>query len=133
VTLLIDTGVFSAAISRRRPPRFESLVAKLLDRSLFLAPQVVAELRFGALLGGWGTERHRRLEEAIGRTTVVPLTDGLLSDVAKLRFDCRRAGHALADPVHANDLWIAACAVHINAELLTDDGVFDRTPNLRFG
>lgn len=131
MTLLVDTGVFSAALSRRRAARFEPLVARLLGQSLFLAPQTVAELRFGALLGGWGGERHRRLEAAIGRATVVAVTDDLLSEVARLRFGCRRAGHPLADPVHANDLWIAASAVHIGVALITADDVFQGVPGLQ--
>jgi integrase len=54
----------------------------------------------------------------------------LLTAAAELRHACRRAGHALHEPVHANDLWIAASAVHIGAPLLTADAVFDDVPGL---
>lgn len=37
---------------------------------------------------------------------------------------------ALHELVHANDLWIAASAVHIGAPLLTADAVFDGVPGL---
>jgi len=61
---------------------------------------------------------------------VVPVTDRLLTTAAELRFACRQAGHALHDRAHANDLWVAASAVHIGAPLLTADAVFDNTPGL---
>ncbi len=61
---------------------------------------------------------------------VVPVTDALLTEVAELRFACREAGHPLADRVHANDLWVAASAIHIGAPLVTADGVFADAPGL---
>ena len=63
-------------------------------------------------------------------TTVIPVSDGLLSTVAELRYQCRLAGHPLHARSHANDLWIAASAIHIDAPLLTADHVFDNTPEL---
>jgi predicted nucleic acid-binding protein len=58
------------------------------------------------------------------------VSDGLLTAVAELRMACRQAGHPLHDRSHADDLWIAASAVHIGAGLLTADQVFDDTPGL---
>lgn len=97
---------------------------------IFLAAVTVSELRYGALVAGWGDARREGLEASIGATTVVPVTDALLSAIADLRFACRRAGHPLHERSHANDLWIAASALHIGAPLLTADGVFDDTPGL---
>ena len=128
--LLADTGVFSAALSRTRPVVYEPLVARIAGNQLFLAPQTVAELRYGALVAGWGQPRRKRLEAAIATTTVVPVSDRLLTAVADLRFASRQAGHPLADRVHANDLWIAACALHIGATVLTADRVFKDAPGL---
>ena len=54
----------------------------------------------------------------------------LETTAAELRHACRQAGHALHEPVHANDLWIASSAVHIGAPLLTTDAVFDGVPGL---
>lgn len=96
-----------------------------------LAPQTVAELRYGALVAGWGTQRLQRLEEAISATTVVPTTDRLMTRVAEIRYACRQLGHPLAHKAHGNDLWIAACAIHIHAPLLTADSVFQGVPDLR--
>ena len=128
--ILVDTGVFSASISRRRRARFESQVALMAGNQAFLAAVTVAELRYGALVADWGEQRRQRLEQTIAATTVVPVSDALLTTAAELRHACRRVGHALHEPVHANDLWIAASTVHIGSPLLTADAVFDDVPGL---
>ncbi len=128
--ILVDTGVFSASISRRRRARFEPQVNLMAGQQIFLAAVTVAELRYGALVAGWGDQRRQRLEQSIAATTVVPVSDALLTTAAELRHACREAGHALHEPVHANDLWIAASALHIGAPLLTTDAVFDGIPGL---
>ena len=128
--LVVDTGVFSAALSRRRRPEFEAQVARLAGNQLFLATSTVAELRSGALVAEWGTPRRDRLEEAIATTTVVPVSDALVTRLAELRFACRHAGHPLADAAHANDLWIATSALHIAAALVSADGIFEGVPGL---
>jgi predicted nucleic acid-binding protein len=74
--------------------------------------------------------RRGRLEAAIEATTVVPVSDHLLTRAAELRFACRRVAHPLGDRAHANDLWIAASAIHIGAPLLTADNLYGDTPGL---
>ena len=128
--IVVDTGVFSASISRRRRQRLESKVALMAGHQIFLAAVTVSELRYGALVAGWGEARRERLEQVIGTTTVVPVSDRLLTSAAELRFACREAGHPLHDRSHANDLWVAASALNIGAPLLTADAVFDDTPGL---
>ncbi|MCU1353491.1 MAG: hypothetical protein JWM05_2700, partial [Acidimicrobiales bacterium] len=51
--------------------------------------------------------------------------------VARFRYDCRTVGHPLANPVHHEDPWIAATAVHVDATLVTVDNVFKDAPGLR--
>ncbi len=102
----------------------------MVGNQVFLAAATVSELRYGALVAAWGPPRRLRLEQSIQATTLVPVSDSLLGTVAELRYECRRAGHALHDRSHANDLWIAASAIHIGAPLLTDDGVFENVPGL---
>ena len=128
--IVVDTGVFSAALSIRRRARFESHVALMAGHQVFLAAVTVGELRYGALVAGWGQARRDRLEEAIGSTAVVPVTDALLSRMAELRYACRRTGHPLHEGAHANDLWIAATSIHIGARLLTADSIFDDAPGV---
>ncbi len=102
----------------------------LAGNQVFFAASTVAELRFGALLAEWGEARRSRLEQAIETTTVIPVSDALLTTLAELRFACRRLGHPLADPVHANDLWIAVSAVHTGLILVTADRVSEGVPGL---
>ena len=102
----------------------------MAGHQVFIAAVSVSELRYGALVAGWAQPRRDRLEQAIRSTTVVPVTDALLTVMAELRHACRMAGHPLHDRAHANDLWIAASAVHIGARLLTADLVFSATPGL---
>jgi tRNA(fMet)-specific endonuclease VapC len=130
VRILVDTGVFSASISRRRRARFEPQLGLMAGHQVFLAAVTVAELRYGALVAGWGEQRRHRLEQSIAATTVVPVSDALLTTAAELRYACRQVGHGLHEPVHANDLWIAASAVHIGAPLVTADAIFDDVPGL---
>lgn len=115
--VVADTGVFSASLSVRRRPHLRLQVQRLIGRPIWLAVQSVAELRYGALVAGWGEPRRLRLEAAIGATTLVPITDGLIDEVARLRYECRLVGHPLHSEAHAGDLWIAAAARHIGAEL----------------
>lgn len=70
------------------------------------------------------------MERRIARARVAPVDDELVSEVARLRVACRRAGHALADDHHANDLWIAATAVRYQLPLVAHDGVFRNAPGL---
>lgn len=128
--IVVDTGVFSASLSSRRRPRFESQVGLMAGHQIFLAAVTVSELRYGALVAGSGDARRDRLEDSIRATTVIPVSDRFLSTLAELRFACRRAGHPLHDRTHANDLWVAASARHIGAPLLTADNVFSGTPGL---
>ncbi len=129
--IVVDTGVFSASLSRRRRSRFEAQLGVMAGHQILLAAVTVSELRYGSLVAGWGEARNQRLEESIQATTVVPVSDGLLSTVAELRYRCRSAGHALHDRAHANDLWISASAIHVGAPLLTADSVFAGAPGLR--
>ena len=128
--LVVDTGVFSAALSRRRRQAFEPHIEALRNNQLFLSVVTVAELRYGAIVAEWGDPRRARVEGAIATTTVVPVTDALLTRIAEMRAACRQIGHPLADRVHTNDLWIAATAVHIDAAVVTADRIFAGVPEL---
>jgi len=93
VRIAVDTGVFSASISRRRRQRFETQIALMAGNQIVLAATTVSELRYGALVAGWSEARRERLEESIQATTVVPVSNKLLTTTAELRFACRRVGH----------------------------------------
>ena len=59
------------------------------------------------------------MEERIGECVVLRPDEDLARLCGVLRAEARRLGHPLHEPVHANDLWIATCAVHHDVPLLT--------------
>lgn len=130
--LVVDTGIFSASLSRQpSPPRPPRGTRRTNGRQPDLPRRRhLSELRYGALVAEWGEPRRHRLEQSIKAITIVPVSDALLHTIAKVRYECRLAGHPLHDRTHANDLWIAASAIHIDAPLLADDNVFENTPGL---
>jgi len=127
--VVVDTDVFSArlipdsALARRYEPL-------LLGRVEFISFQTVAEVRYGALLRGWGATRLRRMEAEIARTEVVHTGPDLIRIYADLRVACQRAGHALAQREHDADRWIAATAIRLGLPLVSNDGVFLGAPGL---
>lgn len=79
----------------------------------------VAELLFGAAKAEWGPPRLARLDAALADVTILLPDEGLVRACARLRADAARLGHPLAHRANANDLWIAACAVHHRLPLVT--------------
>ena len=90
----------------------------------------VAELLFGAAKAGWGVERLRRLEAALGGVTVLLPDMALVRTCASLRAEAVRLGHPLGDRANANDLWIGACAVHRLPLVTGNARHFDGLPGL---
>jgi predicted nucleic acid-binding protein len=84
-----------------------------------MAFPTVTELLFGAATHGWGVERLLRLESALDQVTTLLPDYGLIRTCALLRAEAFRRGHSLGHRANANDLWIAACAVHHRLPLVT--------------
>ena len=105
--------------------------ATLARRFFRFAVQTIAELRYEALVSGWGELRQRHLESAIASTTNVPVTNTPIVRVAELRMVCRSNGHPRVDRMHAFDLWVAAAAIHVGVPLVTADHHFERVPGLQ--
>jgi tRNA(fMet)-specific endonuclease VapC len=127
--VVVDTDVYSARLlpNSTLARRYEPL---LLGRIEFVSFQTVAELRYGALLRGWGTARLRRMEAEIVRIEVVHSGHELIRVYAELRVACQRTGHALCQREHDADRWIAATALRLGIPLVSNDGVFKDTPGL---
>lgn len=110
-----------------RAERYRRLIG---GRPVLVAFQTVMEVRYGALRARWGELRRARLERRLAELTVVEPDDQMMTTCAQLRDECRQVGHALADKVHDGDRWIAATAIRLGLPLVSEDGVFDRTPRL---
>lgn len=103
---------------------FENRPEARLYRPLLIGPvavafPTVAELRFGAVSRGWGEQRLADLEHALANVGVLMPDDAMIRVCGELRAEAARLGHPLAHRAHANDLWIATCAVYYEAPLLT--------------
>lgn len=128
--VVVDTDVYSARLipNSTLARRYEPL---LLGRIEFVSFQTAAEVRYGALLRGWGVARRRRMEAEIARIEVVHSGPELIRTYADLRVACQRAGHALSQREHDADRWIAATAIRLDIPLVSNDRVFEKTPGLR--
>src|SRR3954453_12492037 len=111
----------------RRPGRavaYRSLVAGRLTFA------TVTEMRYGAIKAGWGELRRRSLERDLARLVVAQPDDQLMRVCAALRWSCERLGHPLGQKVHEADRWIAATALRLGVELVSQDFVFIGVPDL---
>jgi predicted nucleic acid-binding protein len=129
--VVVDTMIVSAMVNARRDPvaaaGYRSLIA---GRSVVISFATVTELRYGALKASWGELRRRGLERTLSQLVVVQPDNELMTVCAELRERCERRGLALGHKVHEADRWIAATALHLGVELVSDDAVFQGVEGL---
>ena len=126
--VVVDTDVYGAQLTGSLlAVWYQSVIAA---RPVFLSFQTVAELRFGAALRGWGSARLLKLEARIVAAEIVHSGPELIESYARLRVECWRAGHALAQKEHNADRWVAATAIRLQVPLVSNDGIFVNTPGL---
>ncbi len=123
--------IASAWLGVRRSQR-QIRWASVLEQAVWVLPfVVVAEMRFGAEVVGWGVRRRAVLERLVARAGVVPPLDDVTDAYVDLRAWCVRTGHGLGAKDHEADRWVAAVAVAGGLPLATDDTIFDDVPALR--
>lgn len=118
--IILDTDVFSDLTELR--PRADEFARLIGEAETTLAFPTVAEVHHGAAKARWGAPRTERLEADLADYGVLWPTRELLRLWGSLRAEAVRRGHPLGQPEHANDLWIAACAIHYDVPLLTGNG-----------
>jgi len=125
---LLDTNIISDIIRNREGPCRQRLAALDAARDDVCTSIVVsAELRFGALKRG-ATTLARRIEESLANIPIHPLDGEVDRRYAEIRADLERRGQ----PIGANDMWIAAHALSLNATLVTNNtSEFSRIFSLR--
>lgn len=128
--VVVDTNVFSAALAPDRGDLLALYEDEIVGRKIAISFQTAAEMRFGALNGGWGVQRMEVLEARIAGAITVPPTDDLTSEFAALRYECRQVGHPLHQKAHGTDLWIAATARLLAVPLIAHDQIFRDAPGL---
>lgn len=72
----------------------------------------------------------QRLESRIAAAETVHTGPELILVCARLRADCERIGHALAQREHNADRWIAATALRLGLPVVSNDGIFAGVPGL---
>jgi predicted nucleic acid-binding protein len=129
--VVVDTMIASAWLGVRRSQR-QIRWAPVLEAAIWVLPfVVVAEMRFGAEVAGWGARRRGVLDRLIARAGVVPPLDEVTDAYVDLRAWCVRTGHGLGAKDHEADRWVAAVAVAGGYPLATEDAIFDDVVTLR--
>ena len=122
---LLDTNIVSDLMRSPSSPALARLEEVGEDR-VYVSIVVAGELRFGALKKG-SPRLLRAVEGTLGRLTLVALSPPVEERYAELRHELEGRG----TPIGANDLWIAAQALHDGSVLVTDNvGEFSRVPGL---
>jgi tRNA(fMet)-specific endonuclease VapC len=95
--------------------------------ALRLSAIVLGELEFGAEKSVYGDRNRARLAALTQRLPLVGIDQDAIRHYARIRTLLERQG----TPIGANDTWIAAQALAINAVLVTDnEREFSRVPGL---
>ena len=117
--VVVDTDVFVwLTRGKQQAARYAPLVA---GKRIVLSFATVAELWRGAYARDYNEESRRKLEGDIGLTVVVPPTNALTQEWARLTNEARAAGHALGQKAQAHDAWVATTARHLKIPLLTNN------------
>jgi predicted nucleic acid-binding protein len=129
--VVIDTGVFSARLTRRTKSLAAAYRPLRDGRPAIISFVTVAELRFGAKLAGWGQTRLQQLEHELDQADTVWPGPSLAEVYATLRAWCVKAGHGLGQKAHEADRWVAATASWLNVPLVAHDAIFANVKDLR--
>jgi tRNA(fMet)-specific endonuclease VapC len=112
-SVLLDTDVFSLFF--RRDSRSLQYDTDVRGKVRCLSFATVAELRFGAIAGGWHEPRRQQLEAAIELTVILPGDNQTTQHWAQIK----AARHRLGRPIASEDCWIASTALRHGIPLIT--------------
>ncbi|MFL9609392.1 PIN domain-containing protein [Methylobacillus sp. Pita2] len=125
VIYLLDTNILIAALKAH--PTVQRHLENTPLSSLRLSSIVLGELEFGAEKSVFAERNHTRLAELTQRLQPLGVDHDTAQHYGRIRALLERQG----TPIGANDLWIAAQALAIDATLVTDNQrEFQRVPGL---
>ncbi len=128
--VVVDTMIASAWLGTRDSAR-KAKWRPVLARSPWVLPfSVVAEMRFGTEVAGWGARWRGRLERLVASSGVMPPVAEVTDAYVDLRAWCVRNGHGLGAKDHEADRWVAAVALSARLPLASEDSIFDNIPQL---
>lgn len=112
---LLDTNILIAALKQNVAvlARMELIAVS----ALILSPVVLGELETRVRKSRWQEQNRFRLDTLITELPQEPLNAGTSVEYGRLRAELEKGG----TPIGANDLWIAAQALHLGAVLVTDN------------
>jgi tRNA(fMet)-specific endonuclease VapC len=113
--VVIDTDVASFIFNRNLAAR--SYEQALRGAEPVLSFMTVAEMRAGALMANWGSRRKKLQQDFLSDFRVIYANDRLCSLWAELRAGASRRGRH----VSAQDAWVAATALALDAPLATNN------------
>lgn len=95
---------------------------------VFVSVIVLGELRFGFSRGSRAAANERKLEDFLESPVVRVSAVGERTSrhYARLKSYLRNNG----TPIPENDIWIASCALEVDATLLTQDRHFEQLPHV---
>jgi len=82
-SVVADTNVFTASLQGTRSALAAPYVKHTVGRRIVVAPQTVAEARYGALVGGWGPRRLDELARTVSAVVVLDVDDETIEQVAR--------------------------------------------------
>ena len=129
-TIVVDTMIASASLGTRQSARQARWVAVLEPAQWVLPFVVVAEMRFGAEVAGWGERRRSILDRLVERSAVMPPLAAVVDAYVDLRTACSSEGHGLGAREHEADRWVAAVAIAADLPLASEDSIFDGVDGL---
>ncbi len=109
--VVLDTDVCSFLF--KKDTRGERYRVHLVNQTLCLSFQTVAELYAWAELRNWGASRRAQLEQWLRNFVVLPYDNDTARAWARIQVERRQK------PIGAADAWIAACAVRHDCSLIT--------------
>lgn len=123
---LLDTNIFIAALKAH--PAVRVRLEHIPAAALILSPVVLGELETGVEKSTHIERNRAQLATVVAGLELVPLDAAASRAYARIRADLERKG----TPIGANDLWIAAQALALDATLVTDNvREFSRVEGLR--
>lgn len=123
---LLDTNVVSD-LMRSPASRALSRIQAVGQDNVYVSVVVAGELRFGAAKKG-SKRLLAEVENMLDRLSIAPLQASVDAIYAAARAELEDRG----TPIGANDLWIAAQALHDRSVLVTDKmREFGRVPELK--
>ncbi len=94
---------------------------------VFLSPIVLSELYFGAYRSANPTKHLAKIMIAFQKSKLLPMD----AETAEIYVNIKLALFSSGNPIHENDIWIAASAIQHNLKLYSNDGHFRQINGLQ--